>query len=70
MIVPGHCRPLTEMPIAPAERFDLQMQEEVVQLSVREGSRYVSRCIPQGSEFPRKDIETQECPKVPRDSFR
>jgi hypothetical protein len=61
MIVPGHCWPLTEMPIALAHWFDGQMQEEPVQPTVREGLKYVSRCFPQGSEIPREGIETQVC---------
>jgi hypothetical protein len=68
MIVIDHCWPLTQKPIASAEWLDVQMQEESVQLSVREDSKYVSRCIPQGSEIPREDIETQECWKVAWDS--
>jgi hypothetical protein len=60
MIVPGHCWMLMEMPIALAVWFDAQMQEEPAQQSEREDSKYVSRCIPQGSEIPREDIETQE----------
>ena len=68
MIVPGHCWPLTKMPIALVEWFDAQMLEEAVQLSLREDSKYVSRSIPQGSEIPREDIETQESRKVARHS--
>jgi hypothetical protein len=61
MIVPGHCWPLTEMPIALAQWFDAPMQEGPVQQRGPEDSKYVSRCFPQGSEIPREGIETQEC---------
>jgi hypothetical protein len=57
------------MPIALAEWFDAQMQEEPVRLSVRKRSKYVSRCISQVSEFPREYIETQESVKVAWDSL-
>jgi hypothetical protein len=68
MIVTGQCFWLTETPIALAERFAAQMQKEPEQLLTREDSKYVSRCIPQGSEIPREDIETQEGWKVAWDS--
>jgi hypothetical protein len=68
MIVTGQCCWLTETPIVLAEWFDAQMQEEPVQLLTREDSKYVSRCIPQGSEIPREDIETQVSWKVAWDS--
>jgi hypothetical protein len=70
MIVIDHYWPLSQKPIASAEWFAAQMQEESVQLSVREDSKYVSRCIPQGSEIPREHIETQEGGKVAYDSLR
>jgi hypothetical protein len=59
MIGTGHCWPLTKTPIPLAELFDAQMQEEPVQPPVGQDSKYVSRCIPQGSKIPREDIETQ-----------
>jgi hypothetical protein len=57
-IVPGHCRRLSEEPIALEVQFVFQTQ--TTQMEPREGSesKYFSQDVSQGSEIPRGHIET------------